>query len=306
MNMKIPTIVLTATVSLIVVASLLVPIIDNYVGDRTYEYTNTGVNVVRATDVDLTDTVTFQVTYDDGSTGNTAGLYTSVNGSTPVRSSQYACFIATDAFNLRSYGSSAGFYYTGGVVSNIYPSSTDNNIVIKGTIENGYVDLIYHGYGGTTVTLDPIPITWFTYQDPNGDMIIGLAESGGKILYYKTADNVRGANWINTTSEWYSFKGTNVKVGTEEITANLDVESLPGDAYSFSYTNNSSTSDYTFVVDNSGEDYTVAPFVYVTSYSFETVADAELPAINVLVVIPLVVILGIFVGIVVALFRSRY
>lgn len=306
MNTRLIEISIAAIIGVILISGMVAPVISDYVGERTYEYTNTGVNVVRASDVDLTDTVTFQVTYDDESGGNQSGMYTSVNGSTPVRANQYACFVASDAFNLRSYGDTAGFFYMGGAVGNIYPLADDNNIVIKGTIENGYVTLTYHGYGGTTVNLDPLPISWFTYQNPDGDMVIGLAESNGKILYYKTADNVRGANWINTTSEWYSFKGTNVKVGSEEITANLETESLPGDAYSFSYTNSSETSDYTFVVDNSGEDYTVAPYVYVTAYSFETVADSEIPAISLLLVIPLLLVLAIIIGISAQIFRKRY
>ena len=277
----------TLTVSIIMIASLVVPLINDYSDDRTYEYTNMTTNVVRADLYEISDidNMLLTVTYDDVLTIHYNDL------DQPV--STWCCYLASDAFNLRSYGTLSGFFTASGVTTNIVPSSTDNNVITL-SVSGGMATLTYHPTASSSVTIQDLPITWLAMQNSTGDNVIMLSESATRTIYYTDINNVRGANWINTTSEWYSFKGLDVNVGGESITADLvNVKTLAGDGHSFVYS--STLGDYTFNVDNSGEDYTVHPYVFVTDYLVTAVTPSDSSQIAVMAAIPTMLIVALLV-----------
>lgn len=287
---------LGAAVMIILVGSLLAPVIQDYSDGATYTYTNSGTNIVRASYYEITEDTELVITL----TVADSKTYVSIGDGDPVAVPTYSMAIASDCFNSRSYGGNQSLSYVGGNIANIFPILTDEKISLRATIEDGMCTLEYGPYNASTLTtLDPLPIKWLAVYDANGDYVIGIAESSAKIYYYTDINNVFGANWINTTSEWYTFTGTTVDVGGDEVEADLkNIENLAGGAHSFKFTNNGSTSDYTFIVDNSGEDYTVAPFVYVTDYTFTTISQSDSVIVGLMSAMVVIVIVGILVFVV--------
>lgn len=263
-------ILIGAVVGIILIGSLLAPVIQDFEKDNTYTYTNgTENNVLRATYVEVDPAKTYTILYNDT-------IKISVDGTVyDATGHAYDIVFASDVLNLRPVTQSTTTLTSIDGSRNIIPTSDENPLSMSMTIVDGVASITAKVSNNTTYTLEA-PITWFAYYNPDGDSVIGQATSGSTVYYYKDINSVKGANWISTTSEWYSFTGTDVLVDGEATTADLvNVQDLPGEAHSFKFTNSSATSDYTFVVDNSGEDYTVAPYVYVTDYSFTTISEQD-------------------------------
>ena len=275
----------SVVLGVIVISLFSTPLIGGFTEDHTYTYNNGGqTNEVRSTLLEISSE-------DDLTVSCVEGVLT-VGDDTLSTVSWYAVNIASDAFNIRRYTSTGyGLVTPNGNLGNY------SNFMIN--IADGIATI---SAGSHTVTH---PITWLAYQDPNGDYAIALSENATRVLYYSDINTIRGANFISTTQEWYSFSGLNVTVGDESITASLEnVQTLAGDGHSFVYS--STLGDYTFIVDNNGEDYTVHPWVFVVPYEISVVSSSDKAIINLFGLIPLMLILSLVISIPTYALKSRW
>lgn len=285
-NKLIPTIVLSAVV-VILIGSLLIPIIDDYSDDTKVEHNNTGYALTKMTDVsDLTVTYEYS-TKELSKDGEVA--YTLTSGFVPlVITDKFVMVGSISADNTMINGTDGKATNITNDVSIVF--SDGDATVTYGTTERSFTD-----------------IGWCFVVDPAGDYGVASKAASVGTVYYNNIDQLYGSNWIDTTSEWFSFNGTNVKVGGETIQASV-TEHTVTDAADIFYTTigGGSTGEYYFTVDNNGTDYDVHPRFYVCPITVEGHSESILANLGLLFVIPVILIAAMIVAVVVVAFKNKY
>lgn len=147
--------------------------------------------------------------------------------------------------------------------------------------------------GSETVNID-LDVTWsFVYSLEQTNWVQYNAY-GQRTLKMNDVSQIYGANWINITSQFYSFNGTNLKVNG--VTNNsMVINPVNVDGYvdyitvSFSETGD----NLSFVVDNDGSDYTVHPFYAICPKSIVVTSETNAPIVAMFNAIPLIAIAGL-------------
>ena len=283
--MRILKFVIMAAVAVILLGSLLMPVIDGYSDDTKIVKNNGGAmsQILGPADIVVTyDPSTKHVTKNGEDLGAVTGTY-------PI--------VMTDKFIVVGTNGSNG--------SNIIVSGTDgkaNNIadLITVSIVSGSTTITY---GETTRTFDQF--TWGFVTDPNGEYGSISKNTGSQAIYYNKIDQIYGSNWLDTTSEWFSFKGLDVLVSGSAVTANY-VEHTT-DAADIFYTTfgGGNDAEYSFTVDNDGTDYTVHPRFFIVPKTVEGHTEDQLQLLSMMYVIPLFIIVAMIIA-AVAIFRDRY
>lgn len=289
MKMKIITLSITAVVVVVLLATVLIPVIDDAKNDYNV---NNGVGTYSlVTDGEVT------VSYASDASENSF----TINGVTVIKSTstyRYYAPIITDSFvivaNLSGDTMAQSFNYrsndTTGAGTIVDTSAYDVTVTISGhsaTI----------AYDETTVTKT---FTWIGYYSTDGNYVQQSMWSarGPYVQYFNNIDQIRGANVVGTTNTWFSFIGDEVKYGASTVTADYDAELVTGttNVYTQTVTNISSTSDYTFTVDNSGTDYTVAPYFYLIPKTVEGTTTMAGMYSGILDAIPVMLIAALLLG----------
>lgn len=177
--------------------------------------------------------------------------------------------VLSDGFTIRYYSLN---------MSLITPTAGNKTITEATiTISGGIATFSGVLNGETEITIDPEPITWAFVHDMQGKYGGVITENG--VTVYAHKNEIYASNWINTTSEYFSSKAgmDHVILGaansTETTPINWGGEYLNNGVYKL--TLNSTSDDYTFVVDNAGEDYTVHPFLVVVPKTVSGIPDNQ-------------------------------
>lgn len=272
MDIKTITVALVAVMVGAVVFGATLPIWQDLEDEHTTTYTNNATGYTRASLLDLTGTHTITNTNEtliiDGESKTFAN---------------YTVGIASDVFNGRRFGTQIQFGTTTGanITGNI-------NITITNGVVNGTV---------ATKTYTDVPIHYLAYPDPNGDYAMLFSDTSTRSIYLNNpAEQFYTANYINTTSEWFSYYNGVLTVGGEvNDTITFNGSQVDYDTEVYRYSTN--LDDITFTVDNNGEDYTVHPYVCVIPYQVYGMASVENHMVfDVLEIIPLMMVLGLLIG----------
>lgn len=266
MKNKLLSVAIMATLTVILLGSLLVPIIDDYENKNVHTYTNSGV---RASFMDVQDAHSITIS---GGTLTIDGTTTSVPS--------YQIALASDKFNAR--------FYTDGFSVNCTQGAFGSMDV---TIEEGK----FSGTIGTKTYTDE-PLTYLAVPDSEGEFVMTYADTYDRSIYLNDpAQQFYSANWITTTSQWFSYyQGTLTVAGTENDTMSFNGTQVDADTEVYKYT---SAGDITFIVDNSGTDYTVHPFVCVVPRTVTGMTlSADHAVIPLLYAIPVLVIVALLLA----------
>ena len=148
---------------------------------------------------------------------------------------------------------------------------------------------------------------WAFYASETGDYrSFYLTTSQDFDVYYTDINDIYGANFTFTTNKFYSFHGAAVKYNNTELTATVNADHVQGTEKMNVIDVARNTGDYTFVVDNSGTDYTVHPWTWIVPAQAQCNASANSPIYTTL--FGVVSLLGIVALVVVAAngIRNKY
>lgn len=295
MEMKIPAIAITAVVVVIVLAGVLMPVLDDAKHSMDETYSNEAIysyGKIYDFNEDSDDMVVISVCKTGERSISINGVSHNISAWQPV--------VMSDAFTIRYYSANMNF------VTPTAGSKTITEATI--TISNGIATFSnVLNTSGVEISIDPEPITWAFLHDNDGDWAGMITESGVEVYAHK--NEIYTSNWLTTTSSYFSSKaGTGVVtiVGSDDTTTadiNWGGEYLDNGVYKLSL--NSDSDDYTFVVDNDGEDYTVHPFLVCVPKTVVGVPDDVSPAFSIFGAIPVLIVIALLVSVVAVIFRSR-
>lgn len=307
MNNKLIGLVLTATVAIILSAALLVPIVNDAIDDTKVYYNNNFGVLAAATDEPLEYSIRY--------TGNTSGAISEVyiDGvkSATVYNGIRAIVISDSLVVSQQNDVNRWLVVVGNSVESAkYLASVNSPIEMTLTDDN--VSISFESDGGGNVSLD-VPTNWCYYRDDNSTKyrIVDYTASDN-VVYINDLKQVRGASWINTTSEFFNFEGTTVNVyGDTPENPTMIYEgytNVMNGVYSFdlgAVISGNRTDGVHFDVDNGGTPYTVYPyFLVIPNEVFgQTESDFEYSAI--LLAIPAIFLISIVVAIATAALRTR-
>lgn len=297
---KIVDAIIAAVIAVVIIGSvLMVAIDDNVILRKNNDYGS----VAEYTDVDWT--AEFTVT--------DSGVSWVVDG---VEQSSYE--MDKDGRVYLVIADSTYFYYD--LVSGSVPSSVGISYINdegKAFTALGIVSCTISASNGT-ITYTPIlvdtavdPIVksydWvFVAKDVGDYRTLNLANYGSASLVFNNIDQIYGVNYVSTTGNvWFSFNGDRVKYGLEDVTMDITMEQIGENVYRSVV--KTSGSDWQFVVDNGGEDYSVSPFVWIVPYEVSGTALGIPSSVeNIIGAIPVIVIVAVLLAIIAAFFRTRY
>ena len=284
MSNKLIPLILALVVGIILTGSMLVPIVNEFADDQKAVYNNSTGYMANAMDGDgvlVVDTTSGStvVTFNDVVVPITTGIY--------AQSDKFVVFGSSGTTRLND---------TDGAVSNISPATT-----LTITFTSGSATL---AYGDVEKTYE---LGWaFVCSGSDGAYRSYSTQNSTATYYLNNIDQLYGSNWITTTSEWFSYHGANVIVGDEQITANYTLNEVSG--YTNLYTlkiGGGSASEYNFVVDNDGEDYTVNPRFMIVPASITAIKEDGAAALALIEALPIVVIIALVVMAAGALYTKR-
>lgn len=275
MNNKLLSVAIMATLTVILLGSVLVPIIEDYENENVHTYTNSGV---RASLMDVQDAHTITIS---------SGTLTIDGTTTSVPNYQIA--LASDKFNAR--------FFTDGFSINCTQGSF-------GALNIAIDDGKFSGTIGTKTYTDE-PLSYLAVPDADGEFVMLYADTYDRSIYLNDpAKQFYSANWITTTSQWFSYyQGTLTVAGAENDTMSFNGTQVDADTEVYKYTN---AGDITFVVDNSGTDYTVHPFVCVVPRTVTGMTlTADHAVIPLLYAIPVFFIIAVVLAVVSTIYTKR-
>lgn len=268
------------TVAIVVLATVLMPVLEDYQDDSTITYTNAGT---KSKLVDSSTAIVF-----DGTTLTVGG-------------------------NTFSGGRVA--LMTDGGILHYNASGTTLNLNTNGTLYSGLTSLnvtadpstktVSGTYTNSTHTeATSVSFTWSDWAvcyDPSGEYVTNYYTSSSVFtpVYYTDINDVYGANSVNA-STYIAWHGTTVG-GSAEGTATLDQKDISGvsDAHYFNTRYNESGLSY---VD--GDTTYYPPFICAKA-TVSVLNDNDDRYVQLLSVIPVLVIVAIIMGVVFAVISRR-
>lgn len=283
MEMKIPMIAISAFVVIVIMAGVLIPVVDDY-RDTTVEKYNT-TNGIMSKLSNESETIIYDAV------NKTATINDVV-----VASGNSRVFCISDQFVLQSGDT---------LLWNDYEQV---GVTATGDVTIDIVD-------GKTVTITdsadaPVSKTyevgWCFVASPDGDYRAIPNGTSTFITYLNSIDQIYGSNWLGTTSKWFSFEGSKVTYDGTTIDADYTLTPVTGvnDVYT-AVLGGGAAGEYSFVVDNSGSDYTCHPRFWIVPASVEGVKEGKEAINSLLGVIPVMVVIALLVAVVALVFRGR-
>jgi len=265
------------TVAIIVLATLLVPVVNDITDQSIAEYNNSAGTYARASG---DETVEINYTWVDG-----VQTYT-VNGNAVDVSSEIVwmcenkCLLAHST-NPKFIGDGLG--------------RQDNVRTFNAVINGNTIDFILttssHSFSGTWT------VDYCFYVAPTGDFkSIDVSDSTATV-YINSSDDLYYANWTYTVDRWFSGHGTSVSENGVEKTATVTPHAIDGVTGAYSITLGATSDDLTYVTDNGGTEYTVHPYFYIVPAKVvgEKMNGGQAIA-SIIAIIPLIVIVAILMG----------
>lgn len=305
MNNKIIGVIIGASIAVMMIASIMVPIINDAVDDTKVYYNNDFGVLAAATD----EPVEYSIRY----TGNTSGAIseTYINGvkSATVYNGVRAIVISDSLVVSQQNNVSAWLISVGNSVESMnYYAMVSSPIEMTLTADN--VSLSFESEGGENTSLD-VPTNWCYYRDDNStDYRIVDYTNADKVVYVNDLKQVRGASWINTTDEFFNFEGTTVNVyGDTPENPTMIYEgytNVMNGVYSFdlgAVISGNRTDGVHFDVDNNGTPYTVYPYFLVIPNEVYGQTETDTAYSAILFAIPAILIVALLVAILSSIIR---
>lgn len=111
---------------------------------------------------------------------------------------------------------------------------------------------------------DTYDCEWIYIFDQDGKYGMITLYNQAKTYYVNSINDVRGANILSATADWFSYEGADVKLESGSTVSNVSYTLTPVSGYTDLYQITlGSNGNYSFEVDNSGTPYTVHPWVVV-------------------------------------------
>jgi hypothetical protein len=293
MNMKIPTIVVSIMVAIVLIAGVLMPVINDVNDPVVATYSNQMTNSVRATLVDTSEDV--KLSYDASvSTTNIV-----VNETTSIDCGGVFGFL-TDTASISMGASKVWISANDGVYSRY---NTVTSFVAN--FDDGVMTAsIYDTNTGTDEITVTANYNYLYIPDLNGNYVM-IDGSGGKTVYINSDDDVAGVTFGN--SSMFTVKGDvskylDLTTGTVAYTKTA-VEGSD-DTYTISITQSggdiAATYDDENGVSRTANVWKIAVPLTIVAHNEETGGYHDI-----LSVIPVIVILSLLVAVVALVFRSR-
>lgn len=270
-------------VALLVAVTVLVPIVGVAIDDQ-HEYYNNSVGQYSKV---IDEPITIALSYD----ANDGVSYT-VNGVDQSLQFNYndLIFATSHASFKITYASSYSSYLLW-LDETLGSMRIDNPKSVSAEIDADSVSVNFVKADDTTSSFE-VGIDWGFYAVTNGDYRAVWNDPYN--VYINDVNQVYSTNWLATTSEFFSIHGESVVYGGGDATVGYDLAPMSGviDVYNFT------SGDFTLTVDNNGTPYEAVPFNVIVpaevigdKASYSGVLDTMLS------IIPLLVIVGIIVGV---------
>lgn len=134
---------------------------------------------------------------------------------------------------------------------------------------------------------------WIYLYDKDGKYGMVTAYNLSRTYYVNSIDDIRGSNLLVTTSDWFSYVGADVKLKSGGEVTNVQYTLDPVSGFTDLYTITvGSTGTYAFDVDNSGNAYTVHPWIIVVPLEV-TAHKPSSSFVGLVSVIPLMAFVGL-------------
>lgn len=307
MNMKIVSVLVGVTISIIMVGFVLTPVINDAVDNTKVYYNNDFGVLAAATD----DPIEYSIRY----TGNTSGAISDVyiNGvkSGTVYNGIRAIVISDSLVIAQQNNLNSWMIYVGNSVeSRAYSALMSSPIELTITADN--VSLSFKSDGSADISIE-IPTNWCYYRDDNSkDYRIIDYTNSEKVIYVNDLKQVRGASWINTTGEFFNFEGTSVNVyGNTPENPTMVYEgytNVMNGVYSFNLgavISGNRTDGVHFDVDNNGTPYTVYPYFLVIPNMVYGQTESDVSYSAILYAIPAIFISALIVAMLSSVIRRE-
>lgn len=269
---------ISASIAIIMVALVLSPVISDAIDDQ-HEFYNNSVGQFSKV---VSDDVTIEYVAD---VENIAYTY-SVNGVSQTTLSGYNdVLFATSGAMMKVAKSSSSISSYVVWYSEVGGSTrVDNPNSVTATITRDAIIATVVKSNGTSESLT-IPIDWGFYAVTEGDY---RAVWEPYDVYVNDITQVYSANWLNTTTEFFSLHGADAFYMGDTITADYDLSAVSGvvDVY------NLASGDLTITVDNNGTPYVATPYVVIVPVEIVGDKSNHSDAISAILsaIIPLIII----------------
>ena len=307
MNMKIVSVLVGVTISIIMVGFVLTPVINDAVDDTKVYYNNDFGVLAAATD----DPIEYSISY----TGNTSGAISEVYINGVKSGTVYngvRAIVISDSLVVSQQNSLNSWLISVGnsVESRTYNAMMSSPIELTITADN--VSLSFKSDGSADISIE-IPTNWCYYRDDNSkDYRIIDYTNSEKVIYVNDLKQVRGASWINTTGEFFNFEGTSVNVyGNTPENPTMVYEgytNVMNGVYSFNLgavISGNRTDGVHFDVDNNGTPYTVYPYFLVIPNMVYGQTESDISYSAILYAIPAIFISALIVAMLSSVIRRE-
>ena len=245
MENKLITMILGATVAIIVVASLLVPIITDASKDQHEYYNNSAGQYSKV----INEPVSIEYAYDSDSNQ----ISYTVNGvDQSIRQNYNDLIFATSHATLKVTYTSSNSAYVLWLDETQGSRRIDNPKSVSAEIDVDSVSATIVKSDGSTESFT-IGINWGFYAVTNGDY---RAVWTPYDVYINDINQVYSVNWLNTTGQFFSIHGESVVYGGGDATISYNLTPVSGVIDVSKFANG----DFTITVDNGGTPYTGTPF----------------------------------------------
>ena len=298
MKTNILTLVVTLTLGIILCGSLLMPVITDAQDDLTVTKTNDYGIFAKVADEDLTMSASLSNSVWSWTVNDTTVEY-------PVDNTVGRPILVTDTINVMIDGSA--------IIVSAPSSRYTGQTSFTATLEDGTLTANFTN-GSTPRELVSEP-AWAFYSSDSGNYRSFYLTSSSTLpnatVYYTDLNEIYGSSFLITTSKFFSFKGNEVTYytsssTTETITAEVTPDNVSGTQTMKSLYVSRTAGDYAFTVDNSGNDYTAHPWMFIVPYSVTSDAVANPEAMSALYgAIPILFIIGLVLAATGALYMRR-
>lgn len=268
--------VVSVIIALIVVMSCAIPVISGLNDSVTNTYTNS--DGMRASLLDLSGTHTV---VSDGVT------YT-IDDGTPITVPNYQVGMASDLFNGRRFGNAVQWASPFGSSITGYLDLTIVDGVVNGTLTSTATSNVY--------TFTDQKINYLAYMDSNGNYTMMFSDTQPRSIYLNDpSEQYYSANYLNTTSQWFSYYDGALTVGgvaNDTMTFTGQIMDYDTEVYRYTTTQD----DIVFTVDNNGEDYVVHPYVCVVPYQVTGMTENNHTIMTIVNIIPVLMIIAVLIG----------
>lgn len=286
MNMKIVSVLVGVTISIIMVGFVLTPVINDAV-DNTKVYYNNEYGPFA--DVPNNETVTIVVSTTIGTAGTTTLTVNGENVSTPQ--GPRAVLLADTFIIYQNYSNGIAFNGINGDTLIHDTDYSDITITLDGGVAN-----ITASVGDTNREFS-LPYEWAYYRSNIGDYRLIDFIASNATVYINSTDQVKGCQYNTPINSFYSFVGTDVTVYSPSVSnavANVELTDVMNNVKSFVISpSRENAGAFQFNYDVNGETKVVTPYYFVVPYKVYGQTEASIQASNILFVIPSMMLVAV-------------